>query len=202
MAGKTQKDDAAPGNGSGLMGLVVKACYGLGLICLTVLFLAAVDFHAFDLTHSLGIPALAALALLLVCTTLGGIAAMLANGHAAARNRAENEALAERLEARMRTVESEFSAHLGAETQAIKKHRDELAAELEQLHQAEEDRRQAEEQRRLEDYEQLKRQNLLLQEHLRKAGQAMAATMTGTVDEDALDADEDDGDEARLAEAI
>jgi hypothetical protein len=199
MAGKAKQNDATPGKASGIMGLLVKACYGLGLVCVIVLFLAGVDFHVVNLTHSLGIPALGAFALFVLCAALGGIAAMLSGGKETGQLQADTDALAAMLEARMQAVVDKFSAHFGAETEAIKKERDELATELEQIRQAEEEKRLAEEQRRLEEFEELKQQNLLLQEHLRKAGQALAATMAGTRADD----DDEQGDDTQgMAEAV
>ena len=200
MAAKNDKDAATPGKSAGIMGLLVKVCYGLGLISVTALFLAAVDFHVFNMTHSLGSLALGAFVVFILCAILGGVAVMLNGGKEVQHLQAANEALADKLETRMQVVEDKFSSHLGAETDALKKQRDDLAAELEQIRQAEEEKRQAEEQRRLEEFEELKQQNQLLQEHLRKAGQAMAATMAGTISDDDDDETEDEPDS--MAEAV
>ncbi len=190
MAGKPADGSESPGKGAKIMGLLVRLCYGLGLAGITTLLLAGIDLHMLDLRHALAPAALPALVLFVVCTALGGVAGMMSAGKSAGQAETANEVLAARLEGRMKTVEDRFSAYLGAEADAVKKERDDLAGQLDAIHRAEEERRKAEEQSRLEEFETLKQQNLELQEQLRLTGLAMANAVsesraTATAGEDA-----------------
>lgn len=160
------------GKGAGLFGLVVKICFGLGLVAVAVLFVAAIDFGVMDLRHALAMPALAALVVLVLCGSIGGFASMKNGGGLEAQVLGDAAAVRDEVMARMAAVESKFSGYLGEEADRIKKENGEMRAELDKIKQDEEDRLRLE-------FEELKQRNLELQVQLRAASMAQAEAPAG-----------------------